>query len=59
MSQQENTGLGIPVLDLLPAFRRHSLPEKLFFKHDLHWTKAGHRLAAEAILARLQTAGYL
>ena len=51
--------MGIQVLDLLPVFRRHSHSEELFFKNDLHWTKAGHRLAAEAILTRIQTEGYL
>lgn len=51
--------MGIHLLDLLPAFRRHSRPEELFFKNDLHWTKAGHRLAAEAILTGIQTEGHL
>jgi hypothetical protein len=38
--------MGMPVLDLLPAFKRYRGPEALFFDNDLHWTKAGHRLAA-------------
>jgi hypothetical protein len=42
----------IPYLDLLPVFRTAAanpatLP--LHFRHDGHWTVAGHRLAAEAI----------
>jgi len=51
--------LGIPVLDLLPVFKKHSLSEKLFFEKDLHWTKAGHRLAATKILEHLKKLDYL
>ncbi|RME71973.1 MAG: hypothetical protein D6784_14305 [Chloroflexi bacterium] len=43
---------GIPYLDLLPVFRKAaSRPDTppLHFRHDQHWTPAGHRLAAEAI----------
>jgi hypothetical protein len=50
---------GIPVLDLLPVFQQQSLSEKLFFEKDLHWTKAGHRLAAEKILDQLKQLEYL
>ena len=42
----------IPHLDLLPIFRQVAArPESppLHFRHDGHWTVAGHRLAAEAI----------
>jgi hypothetical protein len=42
----------IPYLDLLPIFRAEAeqpnSPE-LHFRHDQHWTEAGHQLAAEAI----------
>ena len=51
--------VGIPVLDLLPAFKRCQGREALFFEHDLHWTRAGHRLAAGEILKRLRQSGYL
>jgi len=50
---------GIPVLDLLPAFEKHYSPETLFFKKDLHWTKEGHRLAAEQIFTYLKESNYL
>jgi hypothetical protein len=43
---------GIPYLDLLPVFRTvASEPDapRLHFRHDQHWTEAGHRLAAETI----------
>lgn len=42
----------IPFLDLLPIFRQAaSQPNAppLHFRHDQHWTVAGHQLAAEAI----------
>lgn len=42
----------IPHLDLLPVFRQAaSQPNApaLHFRHDQHWTAAGHRLAAQAI----------
>ena len=51
--------MGIPVLDLLPAFKHRSRDEKLFFEYDLHWTTAGHRLAAEQVLAYLKQLDYL
>lgn len=47
------TGAGIPYVDLLPEFHeaaaegRGSAP--LYFRHDGHWTPAGHRLAAAAL----------
>lgn len=50
---------GIPVLDLLPAFKAEYGKEKLFFKRDLHWTVAGHRLAARTIYQHLRRLDYL
>jgi hypothetical protein len=47
----------IPHLDLAPIFRRAAgQPDTppLHFRHDQHWTPAGHRLAAEAIHEFLQ-----
>lgn len=43
---------GIPYLDLLPVFRQaagQADTPPLYFRHDQHWTAAGHRLAAETI----------
>ena len=43
---------GIPYLDLLPVFRAAAAQPgapRLHFRHDQHWTEAGHRLAAESI----------
>lgn len=36
------------LLDLFPAFRAHA-GELLYYKHDMHWTPAGHRLVAMEI----------
>lgn len=47
----------IPHLDLLPVFRQAAVQPNsppLHFRHDGHWTIAGHRLAAEAISDFLQ-----
>ena len=42
----------IPYVDLLPVFREAAAQldtPPLHFRHDQHWTVAGHRLVAEAI----------
>ena len=47
----------IPYLDLVPVFRQAAgRPETppLHFRHDQHWTPAGHRLAADAMAEFLQ-----
>lgn len=52
----------IPHLDLLPIFRNAAAqPETppLHFRHDQHWTPAGHHLAAEAIHGFLDEVGWL
>jgi hypothetical protein len=46
------TAQNIPHLDLLPIFRQASVrPDALplYFRHDGHWTVAGHRLAAQSL----------
>ena len=48
---------GIRCLDLLPIMERQPEPEGLFFKEDLHWTRRGHQVAADAILAELEHTG--
>ena len=47
--------LDITYLDLLPAFRKASSSnsENLFRRSDLHWSPAGHRLAAEVVSSQL------
>jgi hypothetical protein len=48
----------IPHLDLLPVFRQAAAqPDAppLHFRHDGHWTVAGHKLAAQAISDFLQS----
>lgn len=44
----------IPVLDLLPIFRKNYSPQ-LYFPLDPHWTKMDHKLAAEEIYTFLKT----
>jgi hypothetical protein len=44
---------GFPYVSLLPIFRAHE-EEKLFYQIDLHWTAAGEKLAAEALLPQLR-----
>lgn len=51
------TAENIPHLDLLPVFRQAAADPNtppLHFRHDGHWTAAGHQLAAGAIYKFLQ-----
>jgi lysophospholipase L1-like esterase len=41
--------LGLPVLDLLPAFRAATDPRGIFLETTVHLTPAGHRVAADTI----------
>jgi hypothetical protein len=38
---------GIPFVDLLTGFEAAKSSRKLFFDWDVHWTREGHRVAAE------------
>jgi lysophospholipase L1-like esterase len=44
-------GAGVPVIDLLPAFRARTAadPRLLYIPADGHWNEAGHALAAETL----------
>jgi lysophospholipase L1-like esterase len=44
-------GLGIPVIDLLPAFRKWTADSatSLYLESDGHWSVAGHQLAAASV----------
>ena len=44
---------GMPCLDLLPLFREKGVAAGAYFTVDPHLTPEGHRLAAEAIAAKL------
>ena len=45
----------IMVVDLFPAFRREADPSAFYFENDIHWTKAGHALAAKTLWPLLQS----
>ena len=49
--------LGLPLLDLLPAFRAAPHPGRMFFERTVHLTPAGHEVAAEAIARFLEDQG--
>ncbi len=40
---------GIPFLNAFPAFRNYRGGDRLYYKHDIHWTPAGQRLMAETL----------
>lgn len=44
----------VPCLDLLAVFRSESDIGRLYLHDDPHWSRAGHELAAQAILPELQ-----
>jgi hypothetical protein len=50
---------GIPVIDLLPAFREWAASggESLYLTRDGHWNQAGHRLAATVVGSELRRLG--
>lgn len=44
--------LKVPFLNLIPAFKKgltDSIGTPYYFRHDEHWTKEGHQLAADEI----------
>jgi GDSL-like lipase/acylhydrolase family protein len=47
--------LGIPVIDLLPGFRRRTAEDEspLYVSGDGHWNEAGHRLATGVVVREL------
>ena len=49
--------LGLPLLDLLPAFRAAPHPSRMFFERTVHLTPDGHEVAAGAIAAFLEDQG--
>lgn len=50
---------GIPLLDLLPPFRDHDNPQRLYLPINGHWTPEGHALAAKLIFQMIVSRGYL
>lgn len=51
---QIGDALGVPVLDLAPAFRSAPDPARLFLSPDPHWSAAGHAVAARAVGQKLR-----
>lgn len=49
--------LGIPILDMLPAYRRDSDPLSIFFRRTVHLTPAGHALTATRLAEFLRAEG--
>jgi lysophospholipase L1-like esterase len=55
-------GADIPYLDLMPIFQdaaTHPETPHLYFRHDFHWSAAGHALAAQAVESFLREQGVL
>jgi len=55
------SGLGIPVIDLLPTFRQWVADggASPYLEWDGHWNQIGHRLAAERVVSGLLERGLL
>jgi lysophospholipase L1-like esterase len=47
----------VPYADLAAAFVRSGSAAALYFANDIHWTSAGHRVAAEAICRAINELG--
>jgi hypothetical protein len=52
--RERMTADGIPVVDLLPAFRGAARTTRLYKPRDTHWNIAGNRLAAREIAAAVR-----
>jgi hypothetical protein len=50
---------GVDVIDLRPWFEADNRPLGYHFANDGHWNARGHALAAEAIIERLPTLGFV
>lgn len=48
---------GIPVLDLLAAFKAHTQHTSLYLRQNTHWNDHGNRLAADEIWSYLTSTG--
>jgi hypothetical protein len=48
---------GIPLLDPTERFREARKNGPLSYAHDVHWTKAGHRVAADLLMEYIQKNG--
>jgi hypothetical protein len=53
--QALGAALDIPVLDLQPVLMQHTAQTPLYYPLDHHWTPAGNRVAADAIVPFLRS----
>jgi hypothetical protein len=44
----------VSCLNLLPVFKKHAEPSSLYLQNDLHWSTAGHALAAQVMFPVLK-----
>jgi lysophospholipase L1-like esterase len=53
--------LGVPAIDLLTTFRESAGAGSsgLYFRHDAHWTREGHRLAGDSLFDSLRAGGWI
>ncbi|MFH1868407.1 MAG: SGNH/GDSL hydrolase family protein [Candidatus Omnitrophota bacterium] len=49
MLEEKLQNMDISVLNLFPAFRNYKGEDMLYYRKDLHWTRCGHRFAAEQL----------
>ena len=55
----QSSRAGLPVVDLLPAFRQLSEKNELYFPGDQHFTAAGHQATAESLTRAIVSEGWL
>jgi lysophospholipase L1-like esterase len=51
--------LGLPELDLLPAFRARADADQLYLREDTHFSVLGHQVVAGALAEFLRNGGWL
>jgi hypothetical protein len=53
------SGLGLPIVDMLPALRAASGKTRVFMRSTAHFTKDGHEVVADALAGFLNDSGLL
>ena len=49
---------GIAILGPMKSAASSGEAERLYYERDAHWTRTGHRLAAEALAAKIREGGW-